>query len=242
MSNTGSVIINTSQIVAAPLLTVSNPFSASASVSMMIGNLSYTLNPFVSGAANNFLQGTVQGDTGRTWSHSTKFFFGTVGVADQSTGKVGIGTTSPFALLSIATPNGASGSLGTLFAIASSTAAGATTTFFSVTNTGNVNIGNTNYGSTVSVQAPAGKGAFRLDVTTPNQPALSIGGYGTLSVDYPNIGGGRLVLKDGTASNFGIGTSSPYAKLSIATIPNTMGATTLGFGYWTWAISRTSHW
>jgi trimeric autotransporter adhesin len=48
---------------------------------------------------------------------------------------VGIATTSPFAEFSIATPDGASGSLGTLFAIASSTGS-TTTTLLSVSNTG----------------------------------------------------------------------------------------------------------
>jgi hypothetical protein len=50
---------------------------------------------------------------------------------------IGIGTTSPYAQLSIATPNGSSGSLQTLFVIASSTPT-ATSTLFSVNNKGSV--------------------------------------------------------------------------------------------------------
>jgi hypothetical protein len=51
-------------------------------------------------------------------------------------GSVGIGTSSPYALLSVATKNGATGSQQTLFAVASSTAS-ATTTLFSIDNQGN---------------------------------------------------------------------------------------------------------
>ncbi len=50
-------------------------------------------------------------------------------------GNFGLGTTSPYAQLSVATPNGASGSLTTLFAISSSTPT-ATTTLFSISNAG----------------------------------------------------------------------------------------------------------
>ncbi len=56
-------------------------------------------------------------------------------------GKVGIGTTSPYAMLSVATPPGATGSLSNLFVIASSTPT-ATTTLFAIDNTGNVGINN----------------------------------------------------------------------------------------------------
>jgi hypothetical protein len=69
--------------------------------------------------------------------------------------KTGIGTTTPFALLSVATPNGADGSLSTLFAIASSTTAGATTTLFSVDRAGNTN----NAGTFKSVGAISTTGA-----------------------------------------------------------------------------------
>lgn len=59
-------------------------------------------------------------------------------VLNGSNGNVGVGTSTPFAQLSIATPNGSNGALQTLFAIASSTQQGATTTLFSVSNTGHI--------------------------------------------------------------------------------------------------------
>jgi len=56
-------------------------------------------------------------------------------------GNVGIGTSSPQALLTVATPGGATGATANLFMIASSTAS-ATTTLFSVSNVGSTTIGN----------------------------------------------------------------------------------------------------
>lgn len=56
----------------------------------------------------------------------------------DNAGDLGIGTTTPYALVSISTPNLATGATTTLFAIASSTSGTATTTLFTVTNTGAV--------------------------------------------------------------------------------------------------------
>src|SRR6185436_7147529 len=55
-------------------------------------------------------------------------------------GKVGIASSSPFALLSLMAQNGATNT--TLFAIGSSTSAFATSTLFSITNTGLITGGN----------------------------------------------------------------------------------------------------
>ena len=66
-------------------------------------------------------------------------------------GNIGVGTSSPFAQFSVATPNGATGGLSTLFAIASSTQAGATSTLFVVSNSGNVGIATTTLSQTVNI-------------------------------------------------------------------------------------------
>ncbi|NBO10772.1 MAG: hypothetical protein EBV25_04305, partial [Methylophilaceae bacterium] len=65
-------------------------------------------------------------------------------------GLVGIGSTTPTALLSIATPAGATGSQMQLFNIASSTAS-ATTTLFTVFNSGMVGIGSTTPSANLSI-------------------------------------------------------------------------------------------
>lgn len=107
-------------------------------------------------------------------------------------GNVGIGTTSPFAQLSVATPNGATGSLGTLFAIASSTAS-ATTTVFSVSNTG-------------LAQILGGLTAF----------ASSTIGGGTQASGLTISGGATTTGTAYFAGNVGIGTTSPLSALSVS--------------------------
>jgi len=62
-------------------------------------------------------------------------------------------------------------------------------------------------------------GGLRIEgFTDDNQNALSIGGKGALSVDAPNIPGGRFIIKDN--GNIGIGVSDPQHPL---TFPNTTG-------------------
>lgn len=96
------------------------------------------------------------------------------------TGDVGIGTTSPFAEFSINTPGGATGSKLTLMAIASSTAT-ATTTVFSVSNTGALNAtGNFNLNTSGYPQGVVGavdaSPNFNLEVNSQGQgPYTSIG-------------------------------------------------------------------
>jgi hypothetical protein len=80
------------------------------------------------------------------------YFTGTSTTASTFAGNVGIGTTSPFAKLSVHAK--ATDTNTTLFAIASSTAS-ATTTLFSVSNTGAVGIGTTTPGSIFSIQGVA---------------------------------------------------------------------------------------
>jgi hypothetical protein len=78
-----------------------------------------------------------------------------------TSGNIGIGTTSPFAQLSVATPNGASGSQATLFAIASSSVS-ATTTLFSVSNTGQ------------TIVTSAGANAFDVGPNGTTNPTLQV--------------------------------------------------------------------
>ncbi|HVV14999.1 MAG TPA: tail fiber domain-containing protein [Candidatus Paceibacterota bacterium] len=104
----------------------------------------------------------------------------------DTTGNVGIGTTSPLALLTVATPNGATGSLVNLFLIASSTQAGATTTLFTVTNSGNVGIGTTSPYAKLSVVGETVSTFFTATSTTATSTiagGLNVGS-GQLTYDF----------------------------------------------------------
>ena len=91
-----------------------------------------------SGSACGGTGSTPAGSPGAIQFNSSGAFGGTSNLFwDTANTRLGIGTSSPNAELSVATPNGASGSVTTLFSIASSTPT-ATTTLFSIDNVGNV--------------------------------------------------------------------------------------------------------
>jgi len=63
-----------------------------------------------------------------------------------------------------------------------------------ITSGGNVGIGNTGGASTrVSIIAATANAGLRIEADA-GQNALSIGGTGNISVDYPSVGGGRFQL------------------------------------------------
>ena len=139
-------------------------------------------------------------------------------------GLVGIGTTSPYAQLSIATPNGASGSTGTLFAIASSTAS-ATTTLFSVSNTGNVGIGTAIPIGLLNVYGGSGNSQIEFgNTTTGNSGGYigQLGGSGFFVVNQSSAGNLFFGTNNTTqmtitsTGNVGIGTTSPDQLLAVS--------------------------
>ena len=122
---------------------------------------------------------------------------------------IGVGTTSPFAKLSVQANNGDTNT--TLFAIGSSTQS-ATSTLFSISNTG-----------TVAINAgPAGGQNFTFSANSAINTAQLLSNTSNLTIGS-SVGGGALNLEASNSigatltsnGNFGIGSSTPWGQLSI---------------------------
>ncbi len=156
------------------------------------------------------------------------------------TGNVGVGTTSPYALLSV---NAASTSvLQTLFAIGSSTNNGATSTLFVVNANGRVGIGTTSPANLLALAATAST-ALSLDFTDNtslsqilfNQSGTNYGFINQLGSSFSDatragnleigstLGAGGVAFRTGgvqrmlinSSGNVGVGSTTPYALLSL---------------------------
>jgi hypothetical protein len=209
-----------------------------------IGGLSTLQGGFVSDASSTIVgnftstgSGTfggtlaLNGTTGTTTLASGQGF--TIGgsqfIIQQGSGNVGVGTTSPYAQLSIATPNGATGGVGTLFVIASSTASG-TTTLLSVSNTGAVGIGQ-NYvagvGLTVralqtnlnalAVNNASGNPIINEFVDGSSNGWITVeNASGVIQDKLAAAGSGQVSYVNATNNaKFAIGTSTGYSALTI---------------------------
>jgi fibronectin-binding autotransporter adhesin len=196
---------------------------------LVLGAWSTAANSNISSGSNNILLGFNNSLTSATANgqlNIQNILYGTGNTATgqtYGTGKVGIGSSTPFARLSIHANNGDANT--TLFAIGSSTA-NATTTLFAIDNTGTVsanniipngpytnNLASYDLGATNSRWNAVWTGALNVGTSTfslKSDASSNLGFYTAAS------GGGTQAMTITTAGNVGIGTSSPTAKFSVA--------------------------
>ena len=150
-------------------------------------------------------------------------------------GKFGIGTTSPYAQLTVATSPNSTGATQTLFAIASSTSyanGAATSTLFSVSNTGNITAtgGNLTINSAGAITdtnetdsaltsgdcVQAGTGGLLANASGPCGTTSLTGTTGQVTYfSGSSIAVGTSTLFFASSGNVGIGTTSPVNALTV---------------------------
>ena len=224
-----------------------NLFAQAASLGALIANslsLTTALTVAQGGTGATTLTGLLQGNgTGAVtaisgtagqfaYFNGTDTLTATSSVFLATNGNFGIGTSTPYARLSVA---GASGGTAPLFSISTSTAAFATSTAFIVDQDGKVGIGTTTPGSVFSIGGVA-------NFTTATSTLYAGGGInitdGCFAIDGTCVGGGGGAAAAGSEGNIqfyssgslaasttftwnntsgflGIGTSTPYSRLSV---------------------------
>lgn len=226
INSSGNIGIGTTTPINNRILTVNgiSQFNANSSLgAIQLTNSANTSNYAamgIEGTASQMMNGSTVGDfslytfgTGINLSANA----GTTGVQFtlRSGGNVGVGTTSPYANLSVATLPGATGSQTTLFAIASSTAS-ATTTLFSVDNTGLATIiGGANGADFIRLNRPTGPRVWGIGLGSANFNINDEGATGGSSTTFLTVAN--------TTGNLGVGSTTPYAKLSVTGAGSTTG-------------------
>ncbi|PIR84682.1 hypothetical protein COU16_00645, partial [Candidatus Kaiserbacteria bacterium CG10_big_fil_rev_8_21_14_0_10_47_16] len=123
-----------------------------------------------------------------------------------NSGQVGVGTSTPYAKFSIHALNGETNS--TLFSIASSTAS-ATTTLFSISNTGVASFGNTNGTGDANLQFAKDANAWSAGYYSGDK-SFRIASSTDLSANVA-----LTITKNSSGTLVGIGTTTPVSTLSI---------------------------
>lgn len=139
-------------------------------------------------------------------------------------GRMGLGTSTPFALMSIhATSTNGIGSPTTLFAIASSTAGTATSTLFAVTNSGNVGVGSV---------SPTKKLVIEFDSNANSGTAVANG----LLIHDTNVGSTWDMVNANASLDFGSSDLSGVGaggRARIGTVAETLFAVSHRLGFFT---------
>jgi|GEM_PF-1028818 len=139
---------------------------------------------------------------------------------NESTGNVGIGTTSPYSLLSLS--NNLNTAADTpLFTIASTTGGTATSTLMTVLANGNVGIGTAAPAYPLDINGNVRTGNIYAGVVYTSN--VQNNGYQTSPLSFDVISGQNMYFKEGgatkmtllTGGNVGIGTTSPSSRLSV---------------------------
>ena len=128
---------------------------------------------------------------------------GDEGLFVGASGNVGIGTSSPFAKFAVHANSGETNL--TLFEIASSTAS-ATTSLFSVSNTGLTTVGDSSGTGDASVQFAADSNAWTMGYYSSDK---------SFRIASSTELGSNILFQIGKNGRVGIGTTTPYAKLAV---------------------------
>ncbi|MSR70638.1 hypothetical protein EXS62_01200 [Candidatus Kaiserbacteria bacterium] len=178
--NTGALVTNSSGV---PSLTSgSTPNRVLRTDGTTISFAQLALGTDVSGTlpiANGGTNATTQVLNGLNFYNGTSITSSST-LTLSTAGAFGVGTTSPYALLSIHAASTSPSSFNTLFAIASTSALNATSTLFVVTNTGNVGIGTTSPLRLLSLNAAVSTAQQAIAYNTNNSTDIltsSVGDY-----------------------------------------------------------------
>ncbi len=210
-------------------LLVSGDILPSANLTYNIGTSTYRWNEGWFGTLNigTSTWSIKNSDDGRLSIFDSASGAGNERISILTNGNVGIGTSSPYAKLSIENTLGGSTPL---FIIASSTAGVATSTYLMVTNNGNVGIGAANPTAKFYVTTPtgnAGQDIFRFDNSFGNNASMYMTWDGTVHMT------GGLSISTITANKIDMGT---FAEINNSS-PNGTGLNLFG---WTGINLRTT--